>query len=88
MNEKKNEGRNEKWMNTSKCQNKWMEIKKNLTLYTLRSVWILSILLFIHFLGCWQGEFVYQSKASFVADHFFYSHDFNVWFRDDIVRRN
>ena len=28
MNEKKNEGINEKWMNTSKCQNKWMEIKK------------------------------------------------------------
>ena len=75
-------------MNTSKCQNKWMEIKKNLTLYTLRSEWIPSILFFIHFLGCWQGEFVYQSKASFVADHFFYSRDFNVWFRDDIVRRN
>ena len=25
---KKNERINEKWMNTSKCQNKWMEIKK------------------------------------------------------------
>ena len=58
----------------------------------LKSVCILfllfSILLFIHFLKCWQGEFVYQSNASFVSDHFLYSHDLNVWFRDDIVRTN
>ena len=60
----------------------------NLTLYTLKSVCIFSIQLFIYFLRCWQGEFVYQSKASFVGDHFLYSHDLNMWFRGDIVRRN
>ena len=25
-----------------------------------------------------QGEFVYQSKAYLVSDHFLYSHDLNV----------
>ena len=34
------------------------------------------------------GEFVDQSKASFTGDHFLYSHDLNVLFRDDIVGRN
>ena len=28
------------------------------------------------------------SRASSVGDHFLYSHDLNVWFRCDIVRRN
>ena len=37
----------------------------SLTLYTLKSVCIFSILLFIHFLRCWQGEFVCQSKTFF-----------------------
>ena len=60
----------------------------NLTLYTLKSVCIFSIQLFIYFLRCWQGEFVYQSKVSFDGDHFLYSHDLNMWFRGDIVRRN
>ena len=46
-----------------------------LTLYTLKSVCIFSVLLFIHFLQCWQGEFAYQSNASFVSDHFLYSHN-------------
>ena len=59
-----------------------------LTLYTLKSVYIFSILFFIHFLRCWQGEFVYRSKASFVGDHFLYSHNLNMWFRGNIVRRN
>ena len=27
-------------------------------------------------------------NKSLVGDHFLYSHDLNVWFRDDIVRRN
>ena len=49
---------------------------------------IFSILLFIHFLRYWQGEFVYQSKASSVGDHFLYSNDLYVWFRGDILRRN
>ena len=34
-----------------------------LTFYTWKSVCIFSILLFIHFQGCWQGEFVYQSRV-------------------------
>ena len=59
-----------------------------LTRYTLTSVWIFSILFFIHFLRCWQGEFVCQSKGSFLGDHFHYFHDHNVWFRADILGRN
>ena len=62
--------------------------KDGLTLYTLTSVCIFSILFFIHFPRCWQGEFVCQSKPSFVCDHFLYSHDLNVWFKSDIVGRN
>ena len=31
---------------------------------------------------------VFQSRTSLVDNHFLYSHDFNVWFRWDIVRRN
>ena len=36
---------------------KYDKEKETLTLYTLISVCIISILFFIHFLGCWQGEF-------------------------------
>ena len=46
-----------------------------LTLYILTSVCIFSILFSIHFLRCWQGEFVKQSGASLVGDHFLYSRD-------------
>ena len=42
----------------------------------------------MHFLGCWQGEFVQQSRASLVDDHSLYSCDLNVWYRDGIVGRN
>ena len=42
----------------------------------------------MHFLRYWQGEFVYQSKAFFTGDHFLYSHDLNVLFRDGIVGRS
>ena len=59
-----------------------------LTLYTLTSLCIFSTLFSIHFLRCWQGEFVSQSRASLVCDHFFYSHDLNVWFQGETVRRN
>ena len=52
--------------------------------FTPKSVCTFSILFFIHFLRCLQGEFVYWSKA-FIGDHFLYSHFLNVWFRDDIV---
>ena len=40
------------------------------------------------FLWNWQEEFISQSRASLVGDHFLYSHDLYVWFRGDIVRRN
>ena len=52
------------------------------------TVCMFSIRLSIHFLRCWQREFVYQSKTSFVCDHYLYSHDLNVWFRGDFVGRN
>ena len=54
-------------------------------LYTLTSVCIFSILFSEHFLRCWQGEFVKQSRAYLVGDHFLYSHDHNVWFTGDTV---
>ena len=47
-----------------------------------------SILFSIHFWGCWQGEFVKQSRTSSAGDHFLNSLDLRVWFRGDIVRRN
>ena len=55
-----------------------------LTLYTLTSVCIFSTLFFIHFLRCWQGEFVCQSKDFFPGDHFLSSHNLNVWFRSEL----
>ena len=41
------------------------KLQPSLTLYTPTSVCIFSLLFFIHFLRCWQGEFVLQSRASF-----------------------
>ena len=55
------------------------------TLYTLTSECIFFTLFFITFLSCWQGEFVEKSEAALVGDH---SLDLDVWFREDIVRRN
>ena len=52
-----------------------------INLYTLTSECIFSILFSIHFLRCWQGEFVEQSGVSLVVDHFLDSHDLNVQFR-------
>ena len=46
-----------------------LEGRVQLTIYTLASVHIISMLSLIHFLGCWQGECVYQSKP-WVGDHF------------------
>ena len=60
----------------------------SLTLYTLTSVCIFSMLFFIHFLMCWEGEFVQQSRGSSVGYHFLYSHDLNAWFKGDIESRN
>ena len=52
------------------------------------SVWIFSLLLFIYFRRCWQGEFVQQSNASFFGDHFPHSHDLNMSFRGGITGRS
>ena len=57
---------------------------KTLPLYTLKLVYMFSTLFSIHFLRCWQGEFVKRSRASLVHDHFLYSCDLNVWLRGDI----
>ena len=53
--------------------------------FTLTSVCIFSLLFYLHFLLNLRGKFVYQSRASWVGDHFLYSHDLNVWSRGDIV---
>ena len=58
-----------------------------LTLYTLTWICIFFTLFFIHFLRCWQGEFVCQSRGSFSDDHFLYSHDLNVWFSSTFLHR-
>ena len=52
-------------------------------------IYILRILFSVHFLRCWWGEIVYQSRTTVnvVGDHFLYSHDLNVRFRSDVVRR-
>ena len=71
-----------------KVTTKHMKLLRTIiTLYTLTSVCILSIL-FIHFLKCRQGEFVIQSRACFVSDHFLYSYYLNMRFRGDIVGRD
>ena len=59
-----------------------------LTLHSLASMCVFSILFSIHFLRCWQGEFVYQSREYLVGDHFIYSHDLTVWCRGYTVGRN
>ena len=46
-----------------------------LTISIFKSVYTFSILFSIHFLRCWQGEFVEQSKASLAGDHFLYSQE-------------
>ena len=57
----------------------------SITLYTLTSECIFFTLFFITFLRSWKGEFVEKSEAALVGDH---SLDLDVWFREDIVRRN
>ena len=56
--------------------------------YTLAAVCIFSVLLSLHFLWYWQGEYTKQSKASEAGDHFLYSHDPYGWFNNHTVRRN
>ena len=60
----------------------------SITLYTLTLESIFFIPFSINFLRCWKGEFVEKSEAALIGDHFLYSHDLNVWFRGDIVRRD
>lgn len=55
---------------------------------THTSVCMFSILLSVLFLRGWQGEFLYQSRASLVVDYFLYSCDLNAWLRGGMVRRN
>ena len=52
------------------------------------SVCTFSILFFIHILKCWQGEFVWQTRVSWLHDYFIYSHEFYVWVSSDTVGRN
>ena len=59
----------------------YLWIKNYFSLYTLTSICVIAILFSIHFQGCWMGEFVWESIASFVADDFLYSCDINIWFR-------
>ena len=54
-----------------------------MSLYTSTSVCIYSILFFIQFLMCWQGEFVQQSRDSSVVYHFLYSH--NLMFDSGVI---
>ena len=65
-------------------QNKlWLDGSLGLTLYTLTSVCIFSTYTFPN-----ARRIFFQSKGFFPGDHFRNSHDCNVWFRGDIVRRN
>ena len=68
-----------------------IHMKRRLTfrsnLCTLTSVCTFSILFFLHLLKYRQGESVCQSRDSLGSNNFLYSHDPNVWFWGDIVRR-
>ena len=65
----------------------WLEFWL-LNSYTLTSVCIFSILFSLNFSRCWQGEFVKQSRAFSVGEHFLYDCDLKVWLWGDTVRRN
>ena len=55
-------------------------------LNTQTSVCTFSILFFIHILKCWQREFVWQTRVSWLHDYFIYSHEFYVWVSSDVGR--
>ena len=61
---------------------------KQLTVCTLTPACIISLVLSIHLVRYWKGEFVWRSRAVLFRYHFFCSPDFNVWFSSDNVRRN
>ena len=56
-------------------------------LYTLKSVWVFSVLLSLSISYGADKENVYTNQES-LGDHFPYSRDVNVWFRSDIVIKN
>ena len=60
------------------------------TLNILISVWIFSILFPIQctFPKVLTRRICLTIKSFFFNDHFLYSHDLNVWFRGDTVKRN
>ena len=51
------------------------------------SMHILHTVLYLFPSVHWLGEFVSQSRASLVDDHFLHSHDLNLWLQGDIVGR-
>ena len=51
-------------------------------------MWIFSIRFSIHFLWCWQGEFLHLSIGFQGGNLLLYSYDLKVWFSSDTVRRN
>ena len=61
---------------------------KYFTLYTSTSAFIFSTLFSLHFLRYGQGEFVWQSRAFWISDHFLCSRDLYIWFKGKTVRRN
>ena len=62
---------------------KWLPLDGwTITLYTPTIVCLFPL----NFLGCLHGEFWLTIRI--VGDHFLHSHDLNLWFRGDIVRRN
>ena len=67
------------------CKNSDCRITPVFFINTLTSVCTFSILHSIHFLRCWQGEVLKQSRASLVCDHFLYSLNLNEGFSGGIV---
>ena len=59
-----------------------------LGLFTRTSVCIFSIPFSIHFLWCWQREFVQRSRISLLGDLSLYFCDRNVRLKGGIGRRN
>ena len=49
---------------------------------------IIYVLKLVHFLLYLKGDSVWRSGASYIVDHFLYSHDLWIWLKDDTVRRN
>ena len=61
------------------------QLRMHLTLYTLKSVYIFSILFCIHFLKCWCKENLSNNQEHLEAgDHLPYAHDLNMQSRRDL----